>query len=171
MTAQTASTTSATVATSRAPTSQEMAIIRTKPCAHNSWDNVRIKNGTTTLRCRMCQLQWKTAHQQLPRCGVFLNDPTACHEGCQLVHVHPFKQNLRERVGTHGHGLLKSVPLAVQVKFQQEEERERLSTSSSCSEDGRSNGSHTSTRIVVFIEDDGTTTVEEVETECDDSSL
>ena len=170
MTAQTSSTTSATVAASRSPTGQEMAIIGTKPCTHNSWDNVRIKNGTTTLRCRMCQLQWKTAHQQLPRCGSFLNDPNSCDDDCQLVHVHPFKQNLKERVGNHGPGLLKSVPLAVQVKFQQEEEKDRLSMSSSSSEDERSNGSHTSTRIVVFIEDDGTTTVEEVETECDDAS-
>ncbi|KAJ9437822.1 hypothetical protein DIPPA_26178 [Diplonema papillatum] len=86
------------------------------PCPHNSWDNVRIKKGITTLRCRQCQTQWKASHSKIQRCKDFV-DGTCTNADCSLVHIHPFKQNLHERVNAHGKSVLRNVPHYHQQKI------------------------------------------------------
>eukprot|EP01064_Diplonema_japonicum_P023263 TRINITY_DN336_c6_g1_i1.p1 TRINITY_DN336_c6_g1~~TRINITY_DN336_c6_g1_i1.p1 ORF type:complete len:473 (+),score=118.49 TRINITY_DN336_c6_g1_i1:87-1505(+) len=79
-----------------------------RPCMHNSWDNVRVKKGLVTLRCRMCQGQWRRPLENLPRCPLF----PSCPEGaaCPNLHLHAFKQSLAQRMGTHGETILQRVP-------------------------------------------------------------
>eukprot|EP00755_Sulcionema_specki_P029333 Sspe_Gene.91943::Locus_63612_Transcript_2_2_Confidence_0.500_Length_1404::g.91943::m.91943 len=70
----------------------------TRPCLHNSWDNVRIKRGWIILRCRICQAQWRQRPSSESRCHDF-NTDEGCPQGhkCKLLHVHLFKQTLAER--------------------------------------------------------------------------
>ncbi|KAJ9461255.1 hypothetical protein DIPPA_22801 [Diplonema papillatum] len=73
------------------------------PCAHNDWDNVRVKKGFITLRCRSCQLQWKTETDKIRKCLAFFQG-ASCVKGslCPNPHVHRYKQSLAKRMATHG---------------------------------------------------------------------
>eukprot|EP00659_Diplonema_papillatum_P018035 gene18035-27778_t len=84
-------------------------------CGHNSWDNVRVIKGQVTLRCRLCQIQWRAhvgAVWRKRKCQVF-NTPEGCPAGveCPKLHLHPKKQSLRERVVCHGPDVLSHVPI------------------------------------------------------------
>ena len=85
------------------------------PCTHNSWDNVRVIKGQVTLRCRLCQLQWRThvdAVWRKRKCG-FFNTAQGCSLGarCTKIHMHAKKQSLEERVERHGDGVRSTVPV------------------------------------------------------------
>eukprot|EP00659_Diplonema_papillatum_P014092 gene14092-21574_t len=73
------------------------------PCDHNDWDNVRVKKGHLTLRCRVCQKQWKTEPEKIRKCLAFFQG-TPCPQGahCPLPHVHRKKQSLAKRIAVHG---------------------------------------------------------------------
>ena len=60
------------------------------PCDHNSWDNVRVKRGVATLRCRMCREQWRRPRDSPANCEDFPD----CADGaaCDKLHVHIFKK-------------------------------------------------------------------------------
>eukprot|EP01062_Namystynia_karyoxenos_P064970 TRINITY_DN5816_c0_g1_i1.p1 TRINITY_DN5816_c0_g1~~TRINITY_DN5816_c0_g1_i1.p1 ORF type:complete len:310 (+),score=89.03 TRINITY_DN5816_c0_g1_i1:89-931(+) len=80
------------------------------PCSHNSWDNVRVKKEKVTLRCRVCQLQWKLGYDELgfkQRCAEF-GTHGRCRQGdaCSFVHVHKWKQSLQKRQEIWGSELL-----------------------------------------------------------------
>jgi len=81
-----------------------------RPCEHNSWDNVRVKKDKTTLRCRVCQLQWKVDHTDLregAKCPEF-HASGRCSKGdrCQKIHIHRCKLNLSKRKAIWGEQLL-----------------------------------------------------------------
>eukprot|EP00754_Rhynchopus_humris_P024368 Rhum_TRINITY_DN14889_c22_g1::Rhum_TRINITY_DN14889_c22_g1_i1::g.126492::m.126492 len=72
------------------------------PCDHNSWDNVRVIKRQVTLRCRVCQVQWRThvdAVWRKRKCGYF-NTPAGCAIGpkCPKIHMHAKKLSLEERL-------------------------------------------------------------------------
>ncbi|KAJ9461104.1 hypothetical protein DIPPA_02416 [Diplonema papillatum] len=84
-------------------------------CAHNSWDNVRVTKGQVTLRCRVCQVQWRTSVDgawRKRKCALF-GTPEGCNQGsvCPKLHLHPKKQSLWERVDQHGCDVLFLVPV------------------------------------------------------------
>jgi len=86
-----------------------------RPCEHNSWDNVRVKKDKTTLRCRVCQLQWKVDNinlREATKCQEF-HAHGRCSKGdkCTKVHVHRCKLNLSKRKTIWGDSLL--IPRAV----------------------------------------------------------
>ncbi|KAJ9461101.1 hypothetical protein DIPPA_02401 [Diplonema papillatum] len=86
-------------------------------CGHNSWDNVRVIKGQVTLRCRVCQVQWRThvdAVWRKRKCG-FFNTASGCNQGhaCAKLHLHPKKQSLTVRYETHGEQVLTQVPTEV----------------------------------------------------------
>ena len=80
------------------------------PCPHNSWDNVRAKKGGATLRCRVCQVQWKTSLSDLTRCTAFMKGQCNLDKNCSNIHVHGKKQSLTERVDKFGNDVLVRVP-------------------------------------------------------------
>eukprot|EP01065_Artemidia_motanka_P052473 TRINITY_DN9490_c0_g1_i1.p1 TRINITY_DN9490_c0_g1~~TRINITY_DN9490_c0_g1_i1.p1 ORF type:complete len:1084 (+),score=329.34 TRINITY_DN9490_c0_g1_i1:60-3254(+) len=82
-------------------------LLLSPPCAHNSWDNVRMKKGQVFMRCRECEAQWRLPGDRIDRCVDFIS-PGGCKLGpaCPLLHLHPRKQSLHERVAKHGSGLL-----------------------------------------------------------------
>eukprot|EP01060_Flectonema_neradi_P032263 TRINITY_DN5099_c0_g1_i1.p1 TRINITY_DN5099_c0_g1~~TRINITY_DN5099_c0_g1_i1.p1 ORF type:complete len:370 (+),score=71.79 TRINITY_DN5099_c0_g1_i1:61-1170(+) len=80
------------------------------PCPHNSWDNVRAKKGGATLRCRICQVQWKTSLSDLTRCTAFMKGQCTLEKNCPNIHVHGKKQSLTERVDKFGNDVLVRVP-------------------------------------------------------------
>ena len=45
------------------PMPSSVGVSLTRPCAHNSWDNVRIKRGWAILRCRICQVCCRTVRE------------------------------------------------------------------------------------------------------------
>ena len=68
----------------------------TRPCEHNSWDDVRSRNGVKVLRCRVCLKQFKLPSYKVPRCLQFLQD-SSCHKpNCELLHVHKKKRLMSE---------------------------------------------------------------------------
>ena len=72
------------------------------PCAHNSWDNVRVIKKQVTLRCRECQVQWRAqvdAAWRSRKCSVF-QQPSGCPYGaaCTKIHMHAKKLSMGERV-------------------------------------------------------------------------
>jgi len=79
-----------------------------RPCEHNSWDGVRVKKEKTTLRCRICQLQWKVDHEYLrgAKCQPFAAKSRCKHGSqCTHIHIHRYKQNLAMRKGIWGENL------------------------------------------------------------------
>eukprot|EP01064_Diplonema_japonicum_P023241 TRINITY_DN33683_c0_g1_i1.p1 TRINITY_DN33683_c0_g1~~TRINITY_DN33683_c0_g1_i1.p1 ORF type:complete len:989 (+),score=202.71 TRINITY_DN33683_c0_g1_i1:151-3117(+) len=91
-------------------TQEENAVATTKPCTHNTWDNVRTKKGQVFLRCRECESQWRTPVEELDRCAGF-NTTTGCQvQNCKQLHLHTRKQSLAERLAKHGAGILEKVP-------------------------------------------------------------
>ena len=67
-----------------------------RPCSHNSWDNVRAKRRTVTLRCRMCNLKWKTVNNAIERCKDFTTG-SCTQENCTKIHVHRLKFSVELR--------------------------------------------------------------------------
>ena len=68
-----------------------------RPCLHNDWDNVRVKKGFITLRCRICQLQWKTETENIRKCIDYFQ--TSCSRGtsCPYPHIHRYKMSVKTR--------------------------------------------------------------------------
>ena len=64
-------------------------------CGHNDWDNLRVKNGKTHLRCRVCDVKKRTkaTHE---KCVLFpkgkCEDPA-----CTLLHIHAYKSEDKEK--------------------------------------------------------------------------
>eukprot|EP01064_Diplonema_japonicum_P038330 TRINITY_DN9239_c0_g2_i1.p1 TRINITY_DN9239_c0_g2~~TRINITY_DN9239_c0_g2_i1.p1 ORF type:complete len:272 (+),score=81.05 TRINITY_DN9239_c0_g2_i1:87-902(+) len=84
-----------------------------RPCSHNSWDNVRVVRKKMTLRCRVCQEQWRAQVEIIWKqwkCEHFAQDGK-CPNGdnCQKLHLHYRKQGLEERISAHGPTVLKYV--------------------------------------------------------------
>eukprot|EP01064_Diplonema_japonicum_P028403 TRINITY_DN4352_c0_g1_i1.p1 TRINITY_DN4352_c0_g1~~TRINITY_DN4352_c0_g1_i1.p1 ORF type:complete len:481 (+),score=137.05 TRINITY_DN4352_c0_g1_i1:59-1444(+) len=77
------------------------------PCVHNNWDNVRVKKGFITLRCRVCQEQWKTETEKVRKCLNFFQSGS-CVKGtlCPNPHIHRYKQSLAKRKMIFGQELL-----------------------------------------------------------------
>eukprot|EP01062_Namystynia_karyoxenos_P062284 TRINITY_DN55195_c0_g1_i1.p1 TRINITY_DN55195_c0_g1~~TRINITY_DN55195_c0_g1_i1.p1 ORF type:complete len:981 (+),score=236.38 TRINITY_DN55195_c0_g1_i1:159-2945(+) len=68
-----------------------------RPCDHNNWDNVRVKKGQITLRCRDCQLQWKTETERIRKCPQFFQGECANGVACPMPHIHRYKQGEAKR--------------------------------------------------------------------------
>eukprot|EP01064_Diplonema_japonicum_P001473 TRINITY_DN1094_c2_g1_i1.p1 TRINITY_DN1094_c2_g1~~TRINITY_DN1094_c2_g1_i1.p1 ORF type:complete len:203 (+),score=51.72 TRINITY_DN1094_c2_g1_i1:53-661(+) len=90
------------------PTRHEL---KSRCCEHNSWDNVRVCKKVMTLRCRVCQKQWRTPVDSVweLKCDAF--GAGKCPEGdsCLRMHIHYRKQTLEERVRSHGTEVLHHV--------------------------------------------------------------
>ena len=71
--------------------------IAERPCDHNSWDSVRVKKKRILLRCRTCGKQWKVKINAVKRCAKFPSG-SCSNQSCSLLHIHPRKQTLDERV-------------------------------------------------------------------------
>eukprot|EP01063_Lacrimia_lanifica_P002565 TRINITY_DN11353_c0_g1_i3.p1 TRINITY_DN11353_c0_g1~~TRINITY_DN11353_c0_g1_i3.p1 ORF type:complete len:507 (+),score=146.24 TRINITY_DN11353_c0_g1_i3:121-1521(+) len=67
-----------------------VGVALSRPCSHNSWDNVRIKRGWAILRCRICQSQWRLRPTAIPHCPDFARGAGCCPRGteCSQLHVH-----------------------------------------------------------------------------------
>eukprot|EP01064_Diplonema_japonicum_P028689 TRINITY_DN4463_c5_g1_i1.p1 TRINITY_DN4463_c5_g1~~TRINITY_DN4463_c5_g1_i1.p1 ORF type:complete len:451 (+),score=73.88 TRINITY_DN4463_c5_g1_i1:139-1491(+) len=72
-----------------------VGVALTRPCSHNSWDNVRIKRGWAILRCRICQSQWRLRPTTIPHCGDFARGAGCCPAGvdCHQLHVHRTRES------------------------------------------------------------------------------
>eukprot|EP01062_Namystynia_karyoxenos_P005562 TRINITY_DN11931_c0_g1_i1.p1 TRINITY_DN11931_c0_g1~~TRINITY_DN11931_c0_g1_i1.p1 ORF type:complete len:523 (+),score=65.53 TRINITY_DN11931_c0_g1_i1:59-1627(+) len=70
------------------------------PCAHNSWDSLRIRKGQVALRCRECEASWRVQANWLAdsRCAAFDADACAQHS-CAAVHVHRIKRRSQNGTG------------------------------------------------------------------------
>ncbi|KAJ9456005.1 hypothetical protein DIPPA_17190 [Diplonema papillatum] len=88
-----------------------------RPCGHNSWDNVRVARERMTMRCRVCQRQWRANVSLISQhsCSTFLKNAEcgvfSCPAGeeCSQLHIHYRKQGLKERLQDHGTNILKFV--------------------------------------------------------------
>eukprot|EP01059_Diplonema_ambulator_P033321 TRINITY_DN6903_c0_g1_i2.p1 TRINITY_DN6903_c0_g1~~TRINITY_DN6903_c0_g1_i2.p1 ORF type:complete len:157 (+),score=31.65 TRINITY_DN6903_c0_g1_i2:124-594(+) len=83
-----------------------------KCCDHNHWDNVRVHKLMMTLRCRVCEKQWRAPVVEVwgrLRCSAY--DRGQCPKGtrCLLLHVAQKKAPLERRVRSHGVAVLKGV--------------------------------------------------------------
>eukprot|EP01060_Flectonema_neradi_P008079 TRINITY_DN15769_c0_g2_i1.p1 TRINITY_DN15769_c0_g2~~TRINITY_DN15769_c0_g2_i1.p1 ORF type:complete len:338 (+),score=61.45 TRINITY_DN15769_c0_g2_i1:79-1014(+) len=92
---------------SEAPTTPQ-SMIGVRSCEHNSWDNVRVGKGNKmmTLRCRVCQSQWRAHVDDVwenLRCEAFTAD-AKCPKGdsCPKVHLHFRKEGLKQRMERFG---------------------------------------------------------------------
>eukprot|EP01064_Diplonema_japonicum_P038092 TRINITY_DN911_c1_g1_i12.p1 TRINITY_DN911_c1_g1~~TRINITY_DN911_c1_g1_i12.p1 ORF type:complete len:171 (+),score=55.19 TRINITY_DN911_c1_g1_i12:54-515(+) len=150
---------------------------RTVAHEHNSWEIVRKRKNVSTLRCRECQHQVKK--KGLAKCDQFYARGACSRTACKYLHVHHRKLNLEQRVSLHGTMVLNGVPTVLKQKFVD---------SSESSDDGSSESfiehdsvmttdeeeaevelqtkaclpSETS-RIIVILNDDGTTDIQYVE--------
>ena len=66
-----------------------------RPCQHNDWDSVRIKNQIALLRCRICTSQWKIKIAQIKKCNRFLEGSCA-REKCPFLHINVRKRTRAE---------------------------------------------------------------------------
>ena len=66
-----------------------------RPCKHNDWDSVRIKNQIVLLRCRICTSQWKIKVAQIKRCNHF-PEGVCTRTKCPFLHIHVRKQTRAE---------------------------------------------------------------------------
>eukprot|EP01062_Namystynia_karyoxenos_P027396 TRINITY_DN2102_c0_g1_i2.p1 TRINITY_DN2102_c0_g1~~TRINITY_DN2102_c0_g1_i2.p1 ORF type:complete len:249 (+),score=26.62 TRINITY_DN2102_c0_g1_i2:99-845(+) len=73
-----------------------------QPCTHNNWDNVRMKDYISNLRCRDCQKIWKVHCAYRDRCADF--DAGKCDLGplCPHTHINRRKEPLEERLARFG---------------------------------------------------------------------
>ncbi|KAJ9468201.1 hypothetical protein DIPPA_04437 [Diplonema papillatum] len=62
------------------------------PCEHNNWANVRVKKGLVTLRCTVCQEQWRQVSGTLNKCPDFPRCPNLF--ACNKVHLHCSKKSI-----------------------------------------------------------------------------
>eukprot|EP01062_Namystynia_karyoxenos_P027397 TRINITY_DN2102_c0_g1_i3.p1 TRINITY_DN2102_c0_g1~~TRINITY_DN2102_c0_g1_i3.p1 ORF type:complete len:423 (+),score=67.93 TRINITY_DN2102_c0_g1_i3:66-1334(+) len=75
-----------------------------RPCSHNNWDNVRMKEYVSTLRCRVCQALWRVHCTRRNRCADFDAGQCAVGTQCPSTHINRRKERLderRERFGEH----------------------------------------------------------------------
>ena len=109
----------------------------TTPCPHNSWDNVRIKAGISTLRCRECQKQWRVHHSGFIRCREFTEGGCSV-ENCPDLHIFRYKETLVERKRRFGNAVLSgapcSSPACTATALPSEEERSEDSVSHSAAD-------------------------------------
>ena len=77
---------------------QPDAVSSSKPCGHNSWDNVRTKKGNVFLRCRVCDCQWRLPVDSVTRCTAFNDKTCNLGEDCPKLHLHTRKLSLAQRV-------------------------------------------------------------------------
>lgn len=91
-------------------TAQHRLVPEQQPCTHNSWDNVRIKKGDITFRCRECQKQWRTQVASTVRCQEFVSGTCNLGSKCPNLHVHAHKQSLQQRIEQFGDSVLVRVP-------------------------------------------------------------
>ena len=89
---------------------QQRLVPQEAPCGHNSWDNVRIKKGEITFRCRECQAQWRTEVANTTRCNDFQSGNCSRGTACHDLHVHAHKQSLSQRLNQFGGTVLERVP-------------------------------------------------------------
>eukprot|EP01063_Lacrimia_lanifica_P031983 TRINITY_DN538_c2_g2_i2.p1 TRINITY_DN538_c2_g2~~TRINITY_DN538_c2_g2_i2.p1 ORF type:complete len:230 (+),score=77.92 TRINITY_DN538_c2_g2_i2:64-753(+) len=102
----------------------EKLITTKKPCAHNSWDNVRTKKGFVYFRCRVCEKQWKAPHSKgLNYCEAFTAGCCPAGDACKGIHAHPRKKSLEERFVQHGASVLARVNL-FDHRVRQDDDRE-----------------------------------------------
>eukprot|EP01060_Flectonema_neradi_P014883 TRINITY_DN21567_c0_g2_i1.p1 TRINITY_DN21567_c0_g2~~TRINITY_DN21567_c0_g2_i1.p1 ORF type:complete len:298 (+),score=29.28 TRINITY_DN21567_c0_g2_i1:113-1006(+) len=66
-----------------------------RPCRHNNWDSVRIKNQIALLRCRICTSQWKIKVPQIKKCNNF-TEGTCTRPKCPFLHIYVRKQTRAE---------------------------------------------------------------------------
>eukprot|EP01064_Diplonema_japonicum_P039486 TRINITY_DN990_c3_g1_i1.p1 TRINITY_DN990_c3_g1~~TRINITY_DN990_c3_g1_i1.p1 ORF type:complete len:226 (+),score=38.04 TRINITY_DN990_c3_g1_i1:80-679(+) len=74
-------------------------------CDHNDWDNVRVNKKVMTLRCRVCQKQWRMRVEVVWntwKCEVYSSNNGKCHSDCKKLHINYRKQNLETRFQIHG---------------------------------------------------------------------
>eukprot|EP01059_Diplonema_ambulator_P006004 TRINITY_DN1578_c0_g1_i3.p1 TRINITY_DN1578_c0_g1~~TRINITY_DN1578_c0_g1_i3.p1 ORF type:complete len:219 (+),score=32.52 TRINITY_DN1578_c0_g1_i3:62-658(+) len=83
-----------------------------KPCCeHNNWDNVRVSKRVMTLRCRVCQKQWRAPVEAVwntLKCAEY-QEEGSCVEGCRKLHINYRKQNLEARFQIHGESVIDQV--------------------------------------------------------------
>eukprot|EP01063_Lacrimia_lanifica_P035601 TRINITY_DN6840_c0_g2_i1.p1 TRINITY_DN6840_c0_g2~~TRINITY_DN6840_c0_g2_i1.p1 ORF type:complete len:631 (+),score=202.69 TRINITY_DN6840_c0_g2_i1:171-2063(+) len=72
------------------------------PCAHNNWDNVRVKRGFFGLRCRDCSSNWKVPIKMVVKCPAFFNGYCPHGATCPLPHIHRYKNPEKERTKARG---------------------------------------------------------------------
>eukprot|EP01064_Diplonema_japonicum_P005034 TRINITY_DN1333_c13_g1_i1.p1 TRINITY_DN1333_c13_g1~~TRINITY_DN1333_c13_g1_i1.p1 ORF type:complete len:279 (+),score=55.25 TRINITY_DN1333_c13_g1_i1:77-838(+) len=89
---------------------KDLPIKHEQPCLHNDWDNVRIKKGNHSLRCRECQAQWRVHHSYFTRCIPFLKGRCDLGMKCPNVHLNQYKEGLEERRKRFGDTVLTGVP-------------------------------------------------------------
>eukprot|EP01064_Diplonema_japonicum_P021744 TRINITY_DN3130_c3_g1_i2.p1 TRINITY_DN3130_c3_g1~~TRINITY_DN3130_c3_g1_i2.p1 ORF type:complete len:248 (+),score=39.35 TRINITY_DN3130_c3_g1_i2:44-745(+) len=80
--------------------SSSESTIPVPPCAHNTWENLRVKRGYAILRCRECSSQWRVRPTDITRCREFGKEiGRTCSRGaaCTYVHIH-FTRLKREAV-------------------------------------------------------------------------
>ena len=65
-----------------------------RPCPHNNWDSIRIKNQIALLRCRICTCQWKLKAADAKRCNDFMDGN--CTDSCPKLHINTRKQTRAE---------------------------------------------------------------------------
>ena len=90
--------------------SKETPANQVAPCKHNNWDNVRIKKGNHSLRCRTCQEQWRVHHSFFSRCVPFYKGKCELGARCPNVHIHQYKEGLKDRRERFGDKVLYGVP-------------------------------------------------------------
>eukprot|EP01062_Namystynia_karyoxenos_P076761 TRINITY_DN7585_c0_g1_i1.p2 TRINITY_DN7585_c0_g1~~TRINITY_DN7585_c0_g1_i1.p2 ORF type:complete len:356 (+),score=37.24 TRINITY_DN7585_c0_g1_i1:81-1148(+) len=71
-----------------------------RPCAHNSWDNLRVKRGWAVLRCRVCAAQWRIKRHLVQPCVFFFRRRGNCPLGhrCPNRHVHYTRESRELRM-------------------------------------------------------------------------
>eukprot|EP01059_Diplonema_ambulator_P030941 TRINITY_DN5516_c0_g1_i1.p1 TRINITY_DN5516_c0_g1~~TRINITY_DN5516_c0_g1_i1.p1 ORF type:complete len:182 (+),score=46.41 TRINITY_DN5516_c0_g1_i1:47-547(+) len=116
-------------------------------CDHNNWDNVRVSKRVMTLRCRVCQNQWRAHVEEVWnkwKCAAY--SWGTCHPGCKKLHINYRKQGLEARFQAHGASVIDHVrvgrtqqDLQDKVAFLKglakvtEDKKDRVSSPSSCS--------------------------------------
>eukprot|EP01059_Diplonema_ambulator_P030943 TRINITY_DN5516_c0_g2_i1.p1 TRINITY_DN5516_c0_g2~~TRINITY_DN5516_c0_g2_i1.p1 ORF type:complete len:229 (+),score=56.66 TRINITY_DN5516_c0_g2_i1:50-688(+) len=79
-------------------------------CDHNNWDNVRVSKRVMTLRCRVCQNQWRAHVEEVWtkwKCAAY--SWGTCHPGCKKLHINYRKQGLEARFNIHGEAVVEQV--------------------------------------------------------------
>ena len=67
----------------------------TRPCNHNDWDSVRVKNQIGLLRCRVCTAQWKIKVSHIKKCNRY-TEGMCNREECSYLHIRMRKQTRAE---------------------------------------------------------------------------
>ncbi|KAJ9443410.1 hypothetical protein DIPPA_32396 [Diplonema papillatum] len=65
-----------------------------RPCKHDRWDSIRVKNRVVVLRCRVCASQWKAKATSFQRCAAFLANSECFDPDCAHVHVYRKKPSV-----------------------------------------------------------------------------